>query len=54
MKAPSRTTSGPRHIVCPACGSGELWLPDLNAGSIKAAMKVVEGTARTMGIRVNA
>ena len=25
MKTPSRTTSRPSHIVCPACGSGELW-----------------------------
>ena len=24
MKTPSRWTSRPRHIVCPACGSGEL------------------------------
>jgi hypothetical protein len=24
MKTPSRKTSKPRHIVCPACGSGEL------------------------------
>ncbi len=24
MKTPSRTTSRPHHIVCPACGSGEL------------------------------
>jgi large subunit ribosomal protein L11 len=32
----------------------ETKMPDLNAGSIEAAMKVVEGTARTMGIRVNA
>lgn len=27
-------------------------LPDLNAGSIEAAMRVVEGTARSMGVRV--
>jgi ribosomal protein L37AE/L43A len=26
MKTPSRTSSRPRHIICPACGSGELWL----------------------------
>ena len=24
MKTPSCTTSGPRHIICPFCGSGEL------------------------------
>ena len=27
-------------------------LPDLNAGSLEAAMRVVEGTARSMGIEV--
>jgi large subunit ribosomal protein L11 len=27
-------------------------MPDLNANDIEAAMKVVEGTARSMGIRV--
>jgi large subunit ribosomal protein L11 len=31
----------------------EIKMPDLNAGSIDAAMKVVEGTTRSMGIRVN-
>jgi large subunit ribosomal protein L11 len=31
----------------------EMKLPDLNAGSIEAAMKVVEGTARSMGIQVS-
>jgi len=28
-------------------------MPDLNAGSVEAAMRVVEGTARSMGIRVD-
>jgi len=27
-------------------------LPDLNAGSIQAAMNIIEGTARSMGIQV--
>ena len=27
-------------------------MPDLNAGSIEAAMRIVEGTARSMGIEV--
>ena len=27
-------------------------LPDLNAGSIEAAMRIIEGTARSMGIEV--
>ena len=26
--------------------------PDLNSGSVEAAMKVIEGTARSMGVRV--
>ena len=31
----------------------ETKMPDLNAGSIEAAMKVVEGTARSMGVWVS-
>ena len=31
----------------------EIKMLDLNAGSIEAAMKVVKGTARSMGIRVS-
>lgn len=31
----------------------ETKMPDLNAGSVEAAMRVVEGTARSMGIRVD-
>jgi large subunit ribosomal protein L11 len=31
----------------------EIKMPDLNAGSIEAAMKVVEGTSRSMGIQVS-
>ncbi len=27
-------------------------MPDLNAGSIEAAMRMVEGTARSMGVIV--
>ena len=30
----------------------EIKMPDLNADSIEAAMKVVEGTARSMGIEI--
>lgn len=30
----------------------ELKLPDLNAASIEAAMRMIEGTARSMGIQV--
>ncbi|HEX5759023.1 MAG TPA: 50S ribosomal protein L11 [Thermoanaerobaculia bacterium] len=29
-------------------------LPDLNAGSLEAAIKIIEGTARSMGIEVTA
>ena len=31
----------------------EIKLPDLNANDVDAAMKIVEGTARSMGITVN-
>ena len=31
----------------------EIKMPDLNANDIEAAMKIVEGTARSMGITVN-
>ena len=31
----------------------EIKLPDLNAYSVEAAMKIVEGTARNMGIKVS-
>jgi large subunit ribosomal protein L11 len=27
-------------------------MPDLNANDIEAAMKIIEGTARSMGIKV--
>ena len=32
----------------------EVKMPDLNAGSIEAAMRMIEGTARSMGILVQA
>ena len=32
----------------------ELKMPDLNAGSIEAAMSMIEGTAKSMGIKVQA
>ena len=31
----------------------EIKMPDLNANDVEAAMKIVEGTARSMGITVN-
>lgn len=31
----------------------EIKMPDLNAASVEAAMKTIEGTARQMGIEVN-
>ncbi len=30
----------------------EIKMPDLNAGSIEAAMKIIEGTCRSMGVKV--
>lgn len=35
-------------------GIAETKMPDLNAGSLESAMRVVAGTARSMGIRVSA
>jgi large subunit ribosomal protein L11 len=31
----------------------QIKVPDLNAGSIEAAMKMIEGTARSIGVRVS-
>lgn len=31
----------------------EIKMPDLNAGSLEAAIKIIEGTARSMGIEIN-
>ncbi|OPY59756.1 MAG: 50S ribosomal protein L11 [Pelotomaculum sp. PtaU1.Bin035] len=31
----------------------ELKMPDLNAGSVESAMRMVEGTARSMGIEIS-
>jgi len=30
----------------------ELKMPDLNANDVEAAMKIIEGTARSMGVEV--
>jgi large subunit ribosomal protein L11 len=30
----------------------ELKMPDLNANDVEAAMKIIEGTARSMGVTV--
>lgn len=35
VKVPSRATSRPDHIVCPACGSGELQLRQGNREEVK-------------------
>ena len=32
----------------------ELKMPDLNANDVEAAMKIIEGTARQMGVTVTA
>lgn len=44
-KAGSVTQAQVREIA-------EAKMPDLNAGSIEAAMRIIEGTARSMGIEV--
>jgi large subunit ribosomal protein L11 len=45
-KVASVTRSQVREIA-------ELKMPDLNANDVDAAMKIIEGTARSMGITVN-
>jgi large subunit ribosomal protein L11 len=45
-KVASVTRSQVREIA-------ELKMPDLNANDVDAAMKIIEGTARSMGISVN-
>ncbi len=48
----------PSKIVCGSVTRkalreiAELKMPDLNAGSIEAAMKIIAGTARSMGLEV--
>jgi ribosomal protein L37AE/L43A len=51
MKAPSRTASGPRHIICPICGSGELRLrgSELGAGCDSCGLSVGGEIFRTLG-----
>jgi large subunit ribosomal protein L11 len=46
-KVASVTREQIRHIA-------ETKLPDLNANDIEAAMKIIEGTARSMGITIDA
>jgi ribosomal protein L37AE/L43A len=50
MKTPSRTTSGPRHIVCPVCGSGELRHrgPELGASCDSCGLSVGGAIFRTL------
>ena len=47
MKAGSITKDQVRQIA-------ETKMPDLNANDVDAAMKIIEGTARQMGITVSA
>ena len=48
----------PSKVVCGSVSRkdlrdiAELKMPDLNAGSIEAAMKIIAGTARSMGLEV--
>jgi len=39
-------------LLSPALLFAELKMPDLNAASIEAAMSMVEGTAKSLGITV--
>src|SRR3712207_4507123 len=44
MKTPSRRISRPRHIVCPGCGSGELWPREPEVASCDSCGLTVGGT----------
>ncbi len=50
MKTPSRKTSGARHIICPACGSGELQPqgPELVAGCSYCTLCVEGAISKTL------
>jgi large subunit ribosomal protein L11 len=51
-------SSEPSKVVCGSVTRkdlreiAEMKMPDLNAGSIEAAMKIIAGTARSMGLEV--
>jgi ribosomal protein L37AE/L43A len=50
MKTPSRTISRPRHIICPACGSGELRPrgPELVTGCPSCGLSVEGAIFKTL------
>jgi len=60
MKAAGLTSGSgePSKVVCGSVTRkdlrdiAEMKMPDLNAGSIEAAMKIIAGTARSMGLEV--
>ncbi len=47
--------AGRRADLCPAGAQeiAEIKLPDLNAITVDAAMKIIEGTAKNMGVTVS-
>jgi ribosomal protein L37AE/L43A len=50
MKIPSRETSKPNSIVCPACGRGELGTRGLDLAECESCGHAVEGAVlRTLG-----
>ena len=49
---PNRTKVG-RVSAAKVREIAELKMPDLNAASVEAAMRMVEGTARSMGIQIS-
>ena len=50
---PARRRAIPGVQLCITCQEiAELKMPDLNAGSVEAAMSMIAGTARSMGITV--
>ena len=61
LKKAAGLASGSSEPSKTVCGSvtrqqvreiAELKMPDLNAGSVEAAMKIIAGTARSMGLEV--
>ena len=43
MRVPSRTKSRPGHILCPACGSGQLWPREPELANCDSCGLSVEG-----------
>ena len=62
MKKAAKVNKGAANSVKDVAGTiskaqlkeiAETKMPDLNAGSVEAAMNIIAGTARSMGIKVS-